>query len=152
MQANHVPDLTIESVGEHNLRDQVITKMKGFANSETEPAPDKLKEELANRTKELASIGRSLLGRIKGEPTASLGWYETKYPYISHLATRVPFRKRGIARHLLSRMVADSLKQGKDTVIISANHDNTPIQFYRRFGFTDEVYWWAEYEYKSKTK
>jgi GNAT superfamily N-acetyltransferase len=72
-------------------------------------------------------------------------WYSgVPCSFVHSLGTRVPYRNRGIARYLLSWLISHALPTGR-TVVIDANEDRTPIQFYRRLGFTEEVYWRREY-------
>jgi ribosomal protein S18 acetylase RimI-like enzyme len=87
-----------------------------------------------------------MLGRLEGEPAGIIGWYEGEDRHIFLLATRVPFRKRGIGRYLLCAALRDAYARGARSVIISADPDDTPVQLYRRLGFTDEVYWRDRYE------
>jgi ribosomal protein S18 acetylase RimI-like enzyme len=51
----------------------------------------------------------------------------------------------GVARHLLCRVIADSYDHGCRSVVINTDPDDTPIKWYRRLGFTDEVYWRRNY-------
>lgn len=103
-----VADLTVEPVTPTNLREFVVTKRKGFGGIETEPAPQEIEAELALRRAEMAGDGRFLLARIGGEPAGTLGWYEGDDRLIFLVATRVPFRRRGIATWLLCRVLAES--------------------------------------------
>jgi len=133
--------ITIDVVTEDTVMDYAIVKLKGFANSEDEPNVVDLEEELAIRRRELASIGRFLIARIGDVPAAVLGYYEGDDRLIFNLATRTPFRMKGIAMHLLSGVIADSYDRGCRSVIINTDPSGTPIRWYRRLGFTDEVYW-----------
>ncbi len=54
-------------------------------------------------------------------------------------------RQRGIARHLLAQVIADAYDSGARSVIINTDPQDTPIQWYRREGFKDEVYWYRRY-------
>jgi len=148
-RAPSVPGLTTEAVTPANLVEYVVTKLKGFANSEVEPTPDAVRAELALRRAELAGEGRFLLARIRGEPAGIIGWYEGWDRFIFQLATRVPFRRRGIAKWLLCHVLADGYAQGCRSVIISADPNDAPIQFYRRLGFTDEIYWRQRYQLRA---
>lgn len=49
-----VPGLTIEPATTSNLEEYVVTKIKGFADSEAEPDPDVVNDQLALRRAELA--------------------------------------------------------------------------------------------------
>ncbi|HEY6298575.1 MAG TPA: GNAT family N-acetyltransferase [Candidatus Binatus sp.] len=140
-----LPGVTVEAVTPDTLLDYVLVKLKGFANSEDAPAVEDVDKELAVRRSELASLGRFLIARFGDEPAAILGYYDGSDRLVFNLATRMPFRMRGIARHLLCGVIADSCDQGCRSAIINTDPNDTPIQWYRRLGFTDEVYWRRSY-------
>jgi hypothetical protein len=141
-------DITVERVTAGTLMDYVQAKLKGFANSEDAPPVEEVEKELAVRQSELASVGRFLIARVNDEPAAILGYYDGIDRLIFNLATRTPFRMRGIARHLLCQVVTDSHDQGCHSVVINTDPDDTPVQWYRRLGFTDEVYWRRSYRFE----
>ena len=137
--------ITVERVTADTVMDYALVKLKGFANSEEAPPAEDVDQELAVRRRELASIGRFLIARVGDEPAAILGYYDGDDRLIFNLATRTPFRMKGIAMHLLCGVVADSYDQGCRSVIINTDPSDTPIRWYRRLGFTDEVYWRRSY-------
>jgi ribosomal protein S18 acetylase RimI-like enzyme len=139
--------VTVEPVTADTLMDYALVKLKGFANSEGAPLAADVVQELAMRRRELASMGRFLIARAGEEPAAILGYYDGGDRLIFNLATRTPFRMRSIARLLLCQVVADSYDQGCRSVIINTDPSDTPIQWYRRLGFTDEVYWRRSYHW-----
>jgi GNAT superfamily N-acetyltransferase len=140
-----IAHVTIEPVTTNNLHEYAVTKLNAFASRETAPPPDHVEAELALRAAELRGEGRFLLARWDGEPAAIIGWYDGEDVFVFQLATRVPFRKRGIARLLLLHVLHDAYARSCRSVIINADPDDTPIQLYRRLGFTDEVYWRRRY-------
>jgi ribosomal protein S18 acetylase RimI-like enzyme len=140
--------ITVKRVTADTLMDYVLVKLKGFANSENAPPVGDVEKELAVRQSELASMGRFLIAMVNDEPAAILGYYDGSDRLIFNLATRTPFRMRGISRHLLCQVVADSYDQGCRSVIINTDPDDTPVQWYRRLGFTDEVYWRRNYRFE----
>ena len=140
--------VTVERVTVDTLMDYVLVKLKGFANSEDAPPVGDVEKELSVRQSELASMGRFLIARVNDEPAAILGYYDGNDRLIFNLATRTPFRMRGIARHLLCQVVADSYDQGCRSVVINTDPDDTPVQWYRRLGFTDELYWRRSYRFE----
>jgi ribosomal protein S18 acetylase RimI-like enzyme len=142
-----LPGITVEHVTADTLMDYVLVKLKGFANSEDAPSVEDVEKELAVRQSELASMGRFLIASVNDEPAAILGYYDGSDRLIFNLATRTPFRMRGIARHLLCQVVADSYDQGCHSVVINTDPDDTPVKWYRRLGFTDEVYWRRGYRF-----
>jgi hypothetical protein len=139
------PGITVERVTADTVMDYAMVKLKGFANSEDAPPAEDLEQELAVRRRELPSIGRFLIARVGDEPAAILGYYEGDDRLIFNLATRMPFRMKGIAMHLLSGVIADSYDRGCRSVIINTDPSDTPIRWYRRLGFSDEVYWRRSY-------
>ncbi|HEY6418838.1 MAG TPA: GNAT family N-acetyltransferase [Candidatus Binataceae bacterium] len=139
--------VTVEPVTAATMSEFATVKLKGFANSENEPAPEPLAQEVAVRTSESRGAGRFLLARVGAEPAAIAGYYDGPDRLIFNLATRIPYRGRGIARQLLCQVLADGDDTGGRSVIINTNPDDTPIQWYRRLGFTDEVYWHRNYSY-----
>jgi ribosomal protein S18 acetylase RimI-like enzyme len=122
----------------------VDTKLRGF--SDAPPDAAVAREQEAIRRAEMADAGRFRLARIDGEPAAVLGWYEDADRFIFNLATRAPFRMRGVARHLLCAFLAESATLGSRSVLINADTAATSINLYQRLGFSDEVYWRAKYE------
>jgi ribosomal protein S18 acetylase RimI-like enzyme len=144
-EAPRVEGLEFVPVDESTVRDYVIVKRKGFASSETEPDEGEVKDEMALRVAEMGGDGRFLVGRLKGEAAGVIGWYEGRDRFIFQLATRVPFRRRGIARALLCHAIADAYARSCRSVIISGDAEGTPVRLYRSLGFTDEVYWRRQY-------
>ena len=141
-----VPGVTLEPVTEATIVEWSVAKLKGFANSEEEPDPERLRTEVLLREAELPEIGRFLLARVGREAASIMAWYEGEDRLIFLLATRVPFRNHGIARRLLTDLLADTYARGCRSILISCDPADTPIQLYRRLGFTDEVYWRRAYE------
>jgi len=144
-----LPGITVEHVTAAALMDYVLVKLKGFANSEDAPPIEDVDQELAVRGSELVRTGRFLIARVGDEPAAILGYYDGSDRLIFNLATRTPFRMRGVARHLLCQVVADSYEQGCRSVVINTDPSDTPIQWYSRLGFTDEVYWRRNYRFEA---
>jgi ribosomal protein S18 acetylase RimI-like enzyme len=147
-EAVPVAGVTVEAVTPKTLKDYAVTKLKGFANSEAEPTAEQLDRELAIRKSEIEGMGRLLIARVGNEPAAILGYYDGADRSIFNLATRIPFRNRGIAKYLLCLVLADSFDRGCQSVIIGTNPDDTPILLYRRLGFIDEIYWRRGYMFE----
>ena len=131
----------IEPVTRRNLLDYSNTKLKAFSDSEKEPERAAVEANTALRRAELAADGAFLIARVGDEAAGIIGWFKGVDRYIFHLATRTPFRNQGIARQLLSHVMADSYSQGKRSLLIATDPIDTPVQFYRRMGFVDEIYW-----------
>jgi GNAT superfamily N-acetyltransferase len=144
-EAPPVAGLTIEPLSAADVEAFSIPKLKGFSSDEAEPAPERLAEEIAFRRNEMAGVGRGLLARMGEEIAAVLGYYEGQDWDLSILTTRVPFRGRGTARQLRRHALADAGALGCRSVVIVADEEDSPIQFYRRAGFIDELYWRRTY-------
>lgn len=135
-----MPNISIERVDEETLTDYVCVKLKGYANTEDEPLKEKVNRELNIRASELKGQGCFLLARVGNEPAGIIGFYAMRFPLIYNLAVQVPFRRQGIAHQLIHRVIVDSFSRGCSTVIINVDSIDPIIEFYREFGFTDEVY------------
>lgn len=145
--ASESEDLSVEAVNEVTLEEAVRTERKGFANSEAKPDPEELRRRLTLCRAEMRGQSRFLLARVAGEPASVVGFYEGEDRFIHHLATRVPFRRRGIASRLISEVLAGARERGCRSTIISAAENGHPVGLYRSLGFTDEVYWRREYKH-----
>lgn len=141
-----LPGVVLEPLTEATLTEFAVTKLQGFASSEAMPDPPRFAAEVAMRRAEMADDGRFFLARASGEPAAILGLWEGDDRLIFLLATRVPFRNRGIARWLLTGAIAAADTDRRRSILIRTDPDDTPIQLYRRLGFTDGVFWRQRYE------
>ncbi len=143
--------LTLEDVTPRRpWKPGLITKLQGFASDDARPDEAEIASQVALRGAEMASVGRLRLARVSGDPAAILGWYEDADRFIYNLATRLPYRGRGIARSLLCDFLAESEARAARSTIINADTAGTSIQLYQRLGFTDEVYWRAKYQYPGR--
>jgi ribosomal protein S18 acetylase RimI-like enzyme len=145
--ASEPEDLSVEAVNADTFEEAVRTERKGFADSEAEPEAEELKRRLTLCRAEMGGQGRFLLARVAGQPASVVGFYEGEDRFVHHLATRVPFRRRGIASRLLWEVLAGSLERGCRSTIISAAEKGRPVGLYCSLGFTDEVYWRREYKH-----
>jgi ribosomal protein S18 acetylase RimI-like enzyme len=134
-----VPGVTVEDVTPATLAVWVDTKLRGFRDDDASPDTAEAQTQEALRRAEMADVGRLRLARVAGEPAAILGWYEDADRFIFNLATRTPYRMRGIARQLLCEFLVESVTLGSRSVIINADTAGSSIQLYQRLGFTDEV-------------
>jgi ribosomal protein S18 acetylase RimI-like enzyme len=57
-------------------------------------------------------------------------------------------RNQGLARILLCGAISDAYQRGCRSVMINTDPDDTPINWYRRLGFDDEIYWVRSYAYR----
>ena len=138
-------------VNEGTIEDAMRTERKGFSGSEAEPDPKEFRQRLTLRRAEMGGQGRFLLARVAGEPASVVAFYEGEDRFVHHLATRVPFRGRGIASRLLWAVLAGARACGCRSTIISAAENGRPVGLYRSLGFTDEVYWRREYKHVEGT-
>ncbi len=141
-------EISIEEVTAATLSEFVEVKLKGFANSEDRPAPHRVAQESAVRAAEARGGARHFIALVDGEAAAVLGYYEGDNRLIFNLATRVPMRNQGLARTLLCGAIADAGERGCRSVMINTDPEDTPINWYRRLGFDDEIYWVSNYSYR----
>jgi GNAT superfamily N-acetyltransferase len=132
-------DLEIEVVTPASVGEWVLTQHLGFAGIENRPGPETLADEVERRHVEIADVGRLWLARLDGEPVGGLAFYDGDDRLVNSLATRVPFRGRGVAQALLQAFVEDSARRGCRSSLINADADDWPVRLYRRIGFTDEI-------------
>jgi ribosomal protein S18 acetylase RimI-like enzyme len=149
--ASEPVNLSVEAVTGDTIEEAMRTERKGFADSEAEPDPEELRRRSILRRAEMGGQGRFLLARVAGEPASVVAFYEGEDRFIHHLATRVPFRRRGIASLLLKEVLAAALERDCRSTIISAAEKGRPADLYRSLGFTDEVYWRREYKHVPST-
>jgi GNAT superfamily N-acetyltransferase len=64
---------------------------------------------------------------------------------VFNLATRLPFRHRGIARSVLARWSGAADQHRTRSHLINCDDGGPAEVLYRRLGFTDEVYWYRRY-------
>ena len=90
------------------------------------------------RLAEMRGDGRCLLTRVDGQVASICAYYDGDDYFVFLLATRVPYRHRGLARKLLQHV----LHEGRDarSVIINAQEGGRPEALYRSMGFTDVVH------------
>jgi len=143
-----LPGLVTEKVDLKTISEYSRTKLMGFSGSEMEPDNTVLESEISLRQAELEGIGRFLLARINSEGAGIIGYYIQRDYLIFQLATRIPFRRRGIAKRLVTSVLNDAYKHGDGAVIINADPTDTPVEIYHQLGFTDEVYWRQGYKYQ----
>ena len=148
-RAPDVDGLTVEPVSAGTAALYSEIRIRAFANSEVQPTAEDVEAEARQRRAEMTSEGRFFIARASGEAAAIIGWYEGADRFVFQLGTRLPFRRRGIARKLLCDLLADSNDHGCRSVVINANEADWPVTYYRRLGFRDEVYWHREYGIKA---
>jgi ribosomal protein S18 acetylase RimI-like enzyme len=145
--ASELEHLSVEAVNTDTIEEAMKTERKAFADSEAEPDAEELQRRLTLRRAEMGGQGRFLLARVAGEPASVVAFYEGEDRYVHHLATRVPFRRRGIASRLLSEVLAGADERGCRSTIISAAENGRPVDLYHSLGFTHEVYWRRQYKH-----
>jgi len=144
-----IDGLIIEKATQDTMREYVKTRLMGDDNTEAEPFGELLEVEIILRLAEMEGEGCFNLAKIGNESVAVIGWYDIGADrLIFQVATRIPFRNRGIAKYLILDALFDAYQEGRHSVIINADPTDTPIQFYRRLGFTDEVFWRQAYQYQ----
>jgi GNAT superfamily N-acetyltransferase len=139
------PNLQIEVVDLDGLREWATVRHMGFENTEDAPDDDLLDRQIELRKVELADVGRLWMARLDGEAVAVLAFYDGTDRLANTLATRVPYRGRGIAQALLAAYIDDSAERGCRSVMINADEDDWPVGLYRKIGFSDEVLFHSRY-------
>jgi hypothetical protein len=141
------PDrLEITVIGASDLETWARVKVQSFGDSEGEPTAEAIAAEVALRRDELP-IAECQLALLDGEPVSVLAHYPGEDNLVFILGTRLPYRHRGIAQALLARWA--TAPAGRRSLMINAIEGGAPEALYRRLGFTDEVFWYSKYEYRS---
>lgn len=123
------------------LRRWAGVKLRGFADSEEEPAPTSLEAEVDGRRAEWP-ISRYELGVLGARPVAALAHYRASVDQMVFiLATRLPYRRRGLARAMLSHWMRRARREEARSLLINCDENSAPEALYRRIGFVDDVYW-----------
>jgi GNAT superfamily N-acetyltransferase len=130
-------------VSQHNLAVFSDTKLRAWSSSEDTPNDHALQAEIERRTRELRGSGRGMLAMIDDAPAGFIWWYDepSHIRWIRQLATRTPYRKRGVATRMLVNCVQSAYQAGMMAVIISVDPDNnTALKLYSELGFSHSVY------------
>ncbi len=133
-------DIEIERIGADRLDEFSRTKLMGFDDSEDEPSTERIAQESALRRSDLNGAGVCLTARVDDECAAICAYYEGTDHLIFVLATRIPFRHRGLGRTLVAHVHDEARRAGARSTIINADEDKLPEALYRSLGFTDVVY------------
>lgn len=143
-----VSGMTVEPVTPATLREFIITRIQGFADSEAEPPASQVDEESRRRLAAMATGSHFSITRIDGVAVGVVGWEEGRDRFVFQLATRLPFRGRGIATAVLCRILDDAYAEGCASVVINADPAGMAVRLYRRLGFVDQVYWRRGYRFE----
>jgi predicted GNAT family acetyltransferase len=134
-----VPGLEINALRfdspDGDLRDFIITQRQGFNPTDLSEPSD---EEIRQIRDDVSKRGwRAFLGRVDGEP-AGVSLFGRPIDGISEvagIATRLPFRRRGIAARLTWQAILTAFELGVQTACLTAA-DETAGRVYERVGFT----------------
>jgi GNAT superfamily N-acetyltransferase len=137
--------LVVESIDDAGLEQWATVKLQSFGDTESAPAPGRLAQEVAARRGDRA-LAECQLGLLGGEGVAVLVYYRGRDQLVFNLATRVPYRHRGIAQAMLTRWVDAGTASGCRSLMINATEGGRPAELYRTMGFVDEIYWYRRYE------
>ena len=135
--------IRLAPVGDENLASFADTKLRAWAGNEEEPGSEELQAEIARRKRELAGTGRGLLALVDNVPAGFIWWHEdpSLVRWISQLATRLPFRKRGVAATMVTACLETAYTAGYIAVVINVDPAiEGAFRLYRRLGFVDQVY------------
>ncbi len=118
---------------EQEVRDYLLTQQEGFSPEEiSTPTAEEIRRTLASFQR-----WQGYLGRVDGEPVGIAGFARPiqGITEIAGIATRIPFRRRGIAAVLTSYAVRAAFEQGVQTACLTAA-DERAGRVYERVGFT----------------
>jgi len=139
-RANAPPGVTVAPVREADVDEYARVKLMACSSDESQPSPEDITANAAILSAEMSGCGRFSLARQGAEAVTVVAWYEGPPDrFIFQLATRLPFRRRGIARYLICSAVLEASLRGHRSTIINADMSDTIVDFYRRLGFTDQV-------------
>jgi GNAT superfamily N-acetyltransferase len=130
----------IKRVGVDQLDGFSRTKLMGFAESEDEPSVEQIAQESSVRRSDLMVSGVCLEACVGSDCVAICAYYTGKDYFIFLVATRVPFRRRGLARSLIAYVHDEAVRANARSTIINADEGRPPEALYRSLGFTDVVY------------
>lgn len=139
-------DLLVEELaGVSELPAWARVKLQSFDDSESEPSPDRIADEVQKLVAELP-LTRLCIGAIGAERVAVLAHYTGNDQLVFNLGTRLSYRHRGIAQAMLAHWVAEGEAAGCRSLIINGTEGGRPAELYKSIGFVDEVYWYKLYE------
>jgi len=143
-----VPGVTAAPVTAADVEEYAAAKLMAFSSKESRPSADEVRANAAIVAAEISGRGRFLITRCGTEAVAVIAWYEGPPDrFIFQVGTRKPFRRRGIASHLISGAAAEAAALGYRSTIINADADDTVVNLYHRLGFTDQVFWRQGYRF-----
>jgi GNAT superfamily N-acetyltransferase len=141
--------LTLRPIVEEEVENWTRAKQRGFSQDDADPSPEAVAVEATIRAAEMHGPGRFWLAMHGDEPAGALGCYGSLLPgddwLVFSLATRPPFREQGVARLLLAHAIRCAFDSRARSIVINCDPEDWPQAWYRRFGFTDEVYWRRTY-------
>lgn len=149
-QAAAEPDFTLEHVTVEGLQLFAETKLRAWKSEEGQPSEEEIKAEMERRSQELAGSGRGLLAFLESEPLGYIWWHEdpSLILWVNQIATRTPFRRRGVARSLLSECIHSAYERGYRALVLDVAESNqAALKLYRSLGFTELVYKTYEFEF-----
>jgi GNAT superfamily N-acetyltransferase len=135
--------IQLTPVSEQNLEVFSDTKLRAWRSSEEKPNDHELQAEIERRKRELRGSGRGMLAMVDDAPAGFIWWYDesSHVRWIRQVATRTPYRNRGVATRMLVNCVQIAYQAGMIAVVISVDPDNhTALKLYSEMGFSHSVY------------
>ena len=77
-----------------------------------------------------------LLVERAGAPAGIAAWYAGPDRFVFNLAVLPEERGRGVGAAVMARAIAGSER----STLVNTDEEDGPVDLYRRWGFTDEVY------------
>lgn len=116
------------------IRDYLLTQRQGFdPANQTTPDEGQIRQ---TRLDFLVGGWRAYLARLDGEPAAVGGFGRIigEVTEIASIATRLPFRRRGIATQMTAFLTGEAFRLGARTVCLTAE-DERAGRVYERIGY-----------------
>lgn len=132
-------DVVLRQVGRDDaeMAEWVRRRSQAFANADwVRPAAADLAIEIRQRRLQEADGAEMFLVDRAGAPAGILAWYDGPDRFVCNLAVLPDQRGHGVGAALMARAIAGAER----SVLVSTHEEDGPVDLYRRWGFTDEVY------------
>ena len=95
-----------------------------------------LATEIRQRRLQEADAAEMFLVDCAGAPAGIVAWYEGPDRFVFNLAVLPAQRRHGVGAAVMARAIAGAER----SVLVNTDAEDGPVDLYRRWGFTDEVY------------
>jgi GNAT superfamily N-acetyltransferase len=139
-------------VSEGNLAAFSETKIRAWSSREQEPSKKDLRVEMERRKRELEGSGRGMLASVDDTLAGVIWWHDesSRVRWVTQVATRTPYRRRGLATRLIVDCARTAYQEGIGAVVISVDPLNQQaLTLYKKLGFSQTGYGHDTYIYGS---